>query len=112
GSLVITGRAKDLIKSGGEWINPAQIEEIVCALPQVSLAAVVGRQNIKWGERPILLVEMREGEDLDDVDLLAALQGRVASWWIPETVIRLARMPTAATGKVDKMRLRSLYSHD
>ncbi len=110
GSLVITGRAKDLIKSGGEWINPAQIEEIVCALPQVSLAAVVGRQNIKWGERPILLVEMREGEDLDDVDLLGALRGRVASWWIPETVIRLAKMPTAATGKVDKMRLRSLYS--
>lgn len=109
GNLIITGRAKDLIKSGGEWINPAQIEAIVCALPQVSLAAVVGRSDPKWGERPILLVEMRRDEDLTDEQLLEALKGRVASWWIPDEVIRLPKMPTAATGKVDKMRLRSQY---
>ena len=109
GNLVITGRAKDLIKSGGEWINPAQIEAIVCALPQVSLAAVVGRTDPKWGERPILLVEMRRDEELTDEQLLEVLKGRVASWWIPDAVIRLPKMPTAATGKVDKMRLRSQY---
>ncbi len=60
GNLIITGRAKDLIKSGGEWINPAEIEAVVGALPEVSLAAVIGRQDDKWGERPILLVEMRD----------------------------------------------------
>ena len=109
GNLVITGRAKDLIKSGGEWINPAQIEAIVGALPQVSLAAVVGRTDPKWGERPVLLVEMRKDEELTDQQLLAPLHGRVASWWIPDEVVRLSKMPTAATGKVDKLRLRSQY---
>ena len=109
GNLIITGRAKDLIKSGGEWINPAQIEAIVGALPQVSLAAVVGRTDPKWGERPILLVEMRKDEDLTDEQLLEPLQGRVASWWIPDEIVRLSKMPTAATGKVDKTRLRSQY---
>jgi acyl-coenzyme A synthetase/AMP-(fatty) acid ligase len=61
GNLIITGRAKDLIKSGGEWINPAEIEAMVGALPQRPLAAVIGRQDVKWGERPVLLVEMRDG---------------------------------------------------
>lgn len=109
GNLIITGRAKDLIKSGGEWINPAQIEALVSALPEVSLAAVVGRSDPKWGERPILLVELRNGRELSDEQLLAPLRGRVASWWIPDAVLRLSRMPTAATGKVDKLRLRSQY---
>ena len=59
GNLIITGRAKDLIKSGGEWINPAEIEAVVSALPEVSLAAVIGRPHPKWGERPILLVQTR-----------------------------------------------------
>ena len=109
GNLIITGRAKDLIKSGGEWINPAEIEAIVSALPQVSLAAVIGRTDPKWGERPILLVEMRKDEDLTDQQLLEPLKGRVASWWIPDEVVRLPKMPPAATGKIDKMRLRSQY---
>lgn len=109
GNLIITGRAKDVIKSGGEWINPAPIEAIVSALPQVSLAAVVGRSDPKWGERPILLVELRKDQDLTDEQLLAPLKGRVATWWIPDEVVRLKKMPTAATGKVDKLRLRSQY---
>ena len=109
GNLTITGRSKDLIKSGGEWINPAEIEAIVSALPQVSLAAVVGRSDARWGERPVLLVELRKGDDLTDEELLAPLQGRVASWWLPDEVIRLSKMPTAATGKVDKLHLRSQY---
>lgn len=109
GHLVITGRAKDLIKSGGEWINPAEIEGIVGQLPQVSLAAVIGRSDPKWGERPVLLVELREQESISDETILAALRGQVASWWIPDAVIRLEQMPLASTGKVDKMRLRSKY---
>ena len=109
GNLAITGRAKDLIKSGGEWINPARIEALVAALPQVSLAAVIGRADARWGERPVLLVEMRAGEDLSDEALLSPLDGLVPSWWMPQQVVRLQKMPLAATGKVDKLRLRSQY---
>lgn len=109
GHLIISGRAKDLIKSGGEWINPAEIEAIVAALPQVSLAAVIGRPDPKWGERPHLLVELRTQTDISDDELLAPLKGRVASWWIPDSVVRLPAMPLAPTGKIDKLRLRAEY---
>lgn len=109
GNLVITGRAKDLIKSGGEWINPAEIEAVVGALPQVSLAAVIGRQDAKWGERPVLLVELGPAAEISDAELLAPLAGRVAPWWIPDAVVRLAAMPLAPTGKIDKIRLRNDY---
>ncbi|SNS78082.1 AMP-binding protein [Sphingopyxis indica] len=108
GNLTITGRAKDLIKSGGEWINPAEIEALVGALPQVSLAAVIGRPDPKWGERPILLVETHGGA-VSDEDLLAPLAGRIASWWMPDAVVRVDAMPLAATGKIDKMQLRAEY---
>ncbi len=109
GNLIITGRAKDLIKSGGEWINPVEIEAVVGALPQVSLAAVIGRADAKWGERPLLLVELREAGEVTDEALLAPLKGKVAPWWIPDGVVRLSSMPLAATGKIDKIRLRSEY---
>lgn len=110
GQLIITGRAKDLIKSGGEWINPAEIEAIVCRLPEVSLAAVIGRPDSKWGERPVLVVELRDHRSISDEGLLDALRGKVPSWWMPEAVIRLQHMPLASTGKIDKMCLRSKYS--
>jgi acyl-CoA synthetase (AMP-forming)/AMP-acid ligase II len=112
GNLIITGRAKDLIKSGGEWINPAEIEAIIGRLPQIALVAVIGRSDPKWGERPVLLVEVREREVISDEALLAALRGHVAPWWVPETVIRLQHMPLASTGKIDKMRLRSIYGRN
>lgn len=111
GNLMITGRSKDLIKSGGEWINPAEIEAIIGTLPQVSMVAVIGRSHPKWGERPILLVETQEDQDISDTDLLQSLKGRVESWWIPETVIRVPDMPLASTGKIDKIRLRTEYSN-
>ncbi|MBL8643373.1 MAG: AMP-binding protein [Rhodospirillaceae bacterium] len=109
GNLFITGRSKDLIKSGGEWINPTEIEAVIGALPEVSLAAVVGRTDPKWGERPILVVEMREKQLLSDDILLASLQGRVAPWWVPDAIVRVPQMPLTSTGKIDKMRLRSQY---
>jgi fatty-acyl-CoA synthase len=109
GNLIITGRAKDLIKSGGEWINPAEIEALVSTLPEVSLAAVIGRQHSKWGERPILVVQTREAVQISDDALLAPLRGRVAPWWVPDEVIRVERMHLSATGKIDKARLRNEY---
>ncbi|MBV9251017.1 MAG: AMP-binding protein [Acetobacteraceae bacterium] len=107
GYLSITGRAKDLIKSGGEWINPGEIEAIVGALPEVALVAVVGRAHAKWGERPILIIEPRKGAEISDEALLGALRTRVASWWLPDEIVRVSAMPLATTGKIDKMRLRA-----
>ncbi len=109
GTVRITGRAKDLIKSGGEWINPGEIETIISALPSVSQSAVIGRSDPKWGERPLLLVEFREGFAPSDEDLLGELKGKVAPWWIPQEVVRLRTMPLAPTGKIDKLRLRNEY---
>jgi fatty-acyl-CoA synthase len=109
GNLIITGRAKDLIKSGGEWINPAQIEALVCGVPEVAMVAVIGRPDIKWGERPVLIVELRASASVTDDTLLAPLRGKVPPWWIPDDVVRVPRMPLSATGKIDKIGLRKLY---
>ncbi len=109
GNLTLRGRAKDLIKSGGEWINPAEIEEIVGRLPEVALAAVIPRDDPKWGERPVLVVEPAQGRALEADQLLDALRGRVADWWLPDQVLIVREMPLAATGKIDKPRLRAKY---
>jgi len=109
GNLTISGRSKDLIKSGGEWINPAEIEDIVGRHPSVGLVAVIGRSDPKWGERPVLVVEPRQGERVDPQALIAALRGKVADWWLPGEVV-VARMPLAASGKIDKNRLRADYA--
>src|SRR5690606_27635204 len=102
GNLTIRGRSKDLIKSGGEWINPAEIEDIVGRHPGVGLVAVIGREDDKWGERPVLIVEPRQGENLEAEALLRMLRGKVADWWIPDSVVMIEAMPLAATGKIDK----------
>jgi fatty-acyl-CoA synthase len=107
GHVSITGRTKDLIKSGGEWINPGEIEAIVGALPEVALVAVVGRAHPKWGERPVLIVELQKGAHVSDEALLDSLRARVANWWLPDAIVRVAAMPLAMTGKIDKIRLRA-----
>jgi fatty-acyl-CoA synthase len=107
GNLTIRGRSKDLIKSGGEWINPAEIEGIVGRVAGVRLLAVVARPDPKWGERPVLVVELHAGESFKPDRLLGSLQGKVPAWWIPDSVIRVEAMPLAATGKIDKHRLRA-----
>jgi fatty-acyl-CoA synthase len=107
GNLSITGRAKDLIKSGGEWINPAEIEAIIGALPEIALVAVLGRAHAKWGERPVLVVEPRKGTHITDEALLDALRARVPNWWLPDAIVRVVAMPLATTGKIDKARLRA-----
>src|SRR5690606_5285628 len=109
GNVSITGRTKDLIKSGGEWINPGEIEAIVGALPEVALVAVIGRTHAKWGERPVLIIEPRDGARITDEALLDALRTRVANWWLPDAIVRVDSMPLATTGKVDKQRLRAEY---
>ena len=111
GNISICGRSKDLIKSGGEWINPAEIEDIVGAHPAVGLAAVIARADAKWGERPVLIVEWRQGLSMDGESLLAYLRDRVAGWWLPEQILYVDAMPLAATGKIDKNQLRADYAN-
>ena len=109
GNLTLAGRSKDLIKSGGEWINPVEIEEIVGAMPAVGLVAVIGSADPKWGERPLMVIEPVQGEEIDDQAVKAGLKGRVADWWIPDRIVRIESMPLAATGKINKTQLRATY---
>ena len=109
GNLTITGRAKDLIKSGGEWINPREIEDVIGALPEVALVAVIGRVHPKWGERPVLIVEPCADSTIETQSLLNALRGKVPDWWLPDQVVLVEEMPLAATGKIDKKHLRTQF---
>jgi 3-(methylthio)propionyl---CoA ligase len=110
GNVSISGRSKDLIKSGGEWINPTEIEDIVGMHPAVGLAAVIARSDSKWGERPVLIVESRQGLPVDAPALLEFLRGKIASWWLPDQILKIDVMPLAATGKIDKNQLRRHYA--
>ncbi|HEX4197510.1 MAG TPA: AMP-binding protein [Caulobacteraceae bacterium] len=109
GALTIRGRTKDLIKSGGEWINPAEIEDIVGAHPSVGQVAVIGRPDDRWGERPVLIVEPRQGRAIDAQSLRDFLRGKAPDWQLPDQILQIAAMPLAATGKIDKIRLRADY---
>jgi acyl-CoA synthetase (AMP-forming)/AMP-acid ligase II len=109
GNLSLCGRSKDLIKSGGEWINPAEIEDIVGRHPTIGLVAVIARADPKWGERPVMIVEARVGQSIDAQTLIRALRGKVADWWLPDEVVQVDAMPLAATGKIDRNRLRADY---
>ena len=111
GNMSICGRSKDLIKSGGEWINPAEIEDIVGSHPAVGLAAVIARTDEKWGERPVLIVEWRQGLAAEAQGLLDYLRGKIAPWWLPDQVLKIDAMPLAATGKIDKNQLRADYAN-
>jgi acyl-CoA synthetase (AMP-forming)/AMP-acid ligase II len=109
GFMQITDRSKDVIKSGGEWISSIAIESIVATLPQVALAAVIGMPHAKWGERPLLLVELKAGHTATKEELLAGLEGKIAKWWLPDEVLFVARIPLGPTGKIDKKALRAAY---
>jgi 3-(methylthio)propionyl---CoA ligase len=110
GNVSICGRSKDLIKSGGEWINPTEIEDIVGSHPAVGLAAVIAKQDAKWGERPVLIVESRQGLAVDEGTLLEFLRGKIASWWLPDQIVLIDSMPLAPTGKIDKNQLRTHFA--
>jgi fatty-acyl-CoA synthase len=109
GYMQITDRAKDLIKSGGEWISSIAIENIAAAYPKTALAAVIGRPHPKWGERPLLLVRLKDGETATAAEMLSFLESRVAKWWIPDEVLFVDRIPLGPTGKIDKKALRAAH---
>ena len=107
GFMQITDRAKDIIKSGGEWISSLDIENAALLHEAVALAAVVGVPHPRWGERPVLLVTARAGQTIAADTLRAFLSARIAKWSLPDTVLILEQMPLGATGKIDKRRLRA-----
>ncbi len=109
GYMQITDRAKDVIKSGGEWISSVQLENLVAGHPAVELAAVIGVADEKWGERPLLLVKKRPQEELLGEELVEFLRDKVVQWWLPDRVEFLEEIPLNATGKVDKRKLRERY---
>ena len=106
GFMQITDRAKDVIKSGGEWISSIEIENIAVGHPKVELAAVIGAAHAKWDERPVLIVKLKEGETLEKQEHLDFLQGKIAKWWMPDDVVAVDEIPLGATGKIDKKLLR------
>ena len=110
GYLSITDRTKDVIKSGGEWISSIELENLAVAHPDVEEAAVVGIKDAKWGERPLLLVVPAEGCTPDEASVLASLKGKVADWWIPDSMTLVDEIPHTATGKISKKTLREQFS--
>ena len=106
GFMQITDRAKDVIKSGGEWISSIEIENLAVGHPKVALAAVIGAAHPKWDERPVLLIKLKDGEAEDKQEHLDFLVGKIAKWWMPDDVVFLADIPLGATGKIDKKLLR------
>jgi fatty-acyl-CoA synthase len=106
GVMQIVDRAKDVIKSGGEWISSIDVENIVVGHPKVALAAVIGVAHPKWDERPVLLVQLKAGEQAVASELLSYLEGKVAKWWMPDEVLIVEEIPLGPTGKVDKKVIR------
>ena len=106
GFMQITDRAKDVIKSGGEWISSIDIENIAMGHPKVDLAAVIGAAHPKWDERPVLVIKLKPGQAEDKQEHLDFLKGKIAKWWMPDDVVFVDDIPLGATGKIDKKVVR------
>lgn len=111
GTLQITDRAKDVIKSGGEWISSIELENLAVAHPDVAEAAVVAARHPKWDERPLLLLVPKAGRAAPSrAAMLEFLSGKVAKWWLPDEVIAVDELPHTATGKLNKLALRDAWA--
>ena len=110
GYAQITDRAKDVIKSGGEWISSVELENTLIAHPDVLEAAVVGVPDEKWDERPLACVVRKEGSTIGPAELSAYLVDKVAKWWLPERWAFVAEIPKTSVGKFDKKVLRGRHA--
>jgi len=106
GYMQITDRAKDVIKSGGEWISSVELENELMAHPDVVEAAVIAKPDPRWAERPLCCVVLREGAQTGAQDLLEHLRPRVARWWLPDEFAFVEEIPKTSVGKFDKKVLR------
>ena len=111
GMLTITDRAKDLIKSGGEWISSIDVENMAMAHPDVANCAVIAIPDPKWDERPLLIVVPAEGAPHDAASILKHLAGNLAKWQLPDDVVFVSELPLTATGKVSKLTLRQKHNN-
>jgi fatty-acyl-CoA synthase len=109
GFMQITDRAKDVIKSGGEWISSIDIENFAVGHPAVANAAAIGLPHPKWDERPLLIVQLKPGASATREELLAYLDGKIAKWWMPDDVAFVEQIPLGATGKINKLQLRETF---
>jgi fatty-acyl-CoA synthase len=109
GVMQIRDRAKDVIKTGGEWISSIDLESAAVGHPAVAMAAVIGVKHPKWDERPLLFIVRKPGKTVEREEILAFLAERVAKWWVPDDVIFLESLPVGGTGKVQKGDLRKKY---
>ena len=110
GYIQITDRAKDVIKSGGEWISSVELENAIMAHPDVLEAAVIGIPDERWEERPLACVVLREGALCSPSVLAGALAARVARWWVPDRWSVIDEVPKTSVGKFDKKVLRSRFA--
>ncbi len=110
GTMQITDRAKDVIKSGGEWISSIDIENIAVGHPKLANAAAIGIYHPKWDERPLLICQPKPGETVTKEDVLAFLEGKIAKWWTPDDVVFVTEIPLGATGKINKLALRETFA--
>ena len=106
----ITDRAKDVIKSGGEWISSVELENAITDHPDVLEAAVIGVADERWDERPLACVVPKDGLKLDLPSVRAHLALRVAKWWIPERWAFVREVPKTSVGKFDKKALRAMHA--
>ena len=112
GYIQITDRAKDVIKSGGEWISSVELENALMGHPAVAEAAVVAVPDAQWDERPLACIVWREGATASFDDLAGFLGEHVAKWWIPERWAAITEVPKTSTFKFDKKVLRARYGID
>ncbi|MEV0713494.1 fatty acid--CoA ligase [Asanoa sp. NPDC050611] len=110
GYLTLTDRAKDVIKSGGEWISSVELENVLMAHPAVMEACVVGVPDERWDERPLATVVLREGATATPDELRAFLADRVPKWQLPERWSFIEAVPKTSVGKFDKKRVRADYA--
>lgn len=109
GYMQITDRAKDVIKSGGEWISTIDLENLAVGHPKVAEAAVIGVRHPKWDERPLLVIVLKKDETATKEELLGFMQGKIAKWWMPDDVVFVDEIPHTATGKIQKVTLRERF---
>jgi fatty-acyl-CoA synthase len=109
GYMQITDRAKDVIKSGGEWISSIELENLAVGHPKVAEAAVIGVPHPKWTERPLLIVALKAGQSAEPAEILDYMRGKIADWWLPEAVVFVEEIPHTATGKILKTALRERF---
>jgi fatty-acyl-CoA synthase len=109
GYMQITDRAKDVIKSGGEWISSIELENAAMGCPGVAEAAAIGLPHPKWDERPLLVIVPKGDVPATRDSVLAHLAGRIAKWWMPDDVVFVEEIPHTATGKISKLELRERF---